>query len=194
MIIGNHRSTLDFSVGALVAAHAQSIGCGRMMPLMKDVLKWVPAVGWICYLSGALFLRRKWETDKAKIIAKVNEMVIHYPRPFWLGLYPEGTRFSEKKRDDAHKFAKTANAEGKYPYKIPILNNTLLPRPKGFIFFAQHERLRMCLDDLLDFTIGETGGNLSLKQFIAGGFRTKSFHIYRRDMNIPNCQRTRLNW
>jgi len=190
MILGNHRTTLDFSIGALTAAHAECIGCGRMIPLMKNILKFMPGVGWICYFSGALFLRRKWGEDHRAIKARVEEMVSHYPRPFWLGIYPEGTRFSEKKMAEAQSFAKKRNEERKGEEgftPLPILKHTLLPRPKGFIFFAQHKGLRACLDSVHDITVGSYGGDPKLTQFLgSGGFRTKALHIYIKKQPISS--------
>jgi len=178
MIIGNHRSTLDFSIGALIAAHAPNLGCGRLVPLMKDVLRFMPGVGWICYFSGAVFLKRNWLADRNKLEAKVKEMITLYPRPFWLGLYPEGTRFTEKKLVEAQEFVRKRNAERPNAFQLAVPENTLIPRPKGFVFFSQHDGLRSCLETVNDFTIGCYGGDLRLSQFIRGEFKTKALHIH----------------
>mmetsp|Transcript_22845 Transcript_22845/g.31884 ORF Transcript_22845/g.31884 Transcript_22845/m.31884 type:complete len:245 (-) Transcript_22845:46-780(-) len=143
-------------------------------------------------------------------------MVTHYPRPFWLGLYPEGTRFDEKKRDEAQEFARKRNAESRSKSSrsnnssssssssddapalmLPILENTLLPRKKAFVFFAQHRRLRNCMEHLHDFTIGCDGGDLLLRPFLRGTIRTKSLHIHTRQIafdSLPKESRELEKW
>lgn len=45
--------------------------------------------------------------------------------PFWMISHPEGTRWSKAKLKKSHEWAKKQG--------LPILNNVLLPRSKGFI-------------------------------------------------------------
>jgi hypothetical protein len=59
-----------------------------------------------------------------------------FPRPFWVGIYPEGTRITPKKWKESITFAAEKG--------LPQLNNVLLPRTKGFVFVAKKYAARAC--------------------------------------------------
>lgn len=46
----------------------------------------------------------------------------HYPRPFWMALLPEGTRFTQAKLEASQEYASAAG--------LPIPRNVLIPRTK----------------------------------------------------------------
>ncbi|KNC70418.1 hypothetical protein SARC_17053, partial [Sphaeroforma arctica JP610] len=45
-----------------------------------------------------------------------------YPLPFWIVLFPEGTRYTEKKHAESQKFCEEKG--------LPLFNHLLHPRPK----------------------------------------------------------------
>lgn len=61
------------------------------------------------------------------------QRLIDYPLPFWLALFVEGTRFTEKKLLAAQEYAKSSG--------LPVPKNVLIPRTKvvliRFIFFCR---------------------------------------------------------
>lgn len=129
--IGNHTSTLDFTNGVVLTTKVDGLGCGRMMTMMKQSLQLLPTVGWMHTLqgsrkivfraishatyttSGSLFLKRNWEVDHKALDQKLKDMATGtFPRPFWIGVYPEGTRITPSKKEASHKFAEKRGMEG----------------------------------------------------------------------------------
>jgi len=170
ILIGNHNAGVDFTVGVSVLSRATGIGCGRMMTMMKFVLQFVPMVGFTHRLQGSLFLRRNWEQDQRAIAGKLKEMEQgDFPRPFWIGIYPEGTRITEHKREESLKFAASRN--------LPLLQNVLLPRTKGFTFLVKS--LPTAMNCLYDTTIAYGGKEMYVEDiFMSGGYKTEGVHVH----------------
>jgi lysophosphatidic acid acyltransferase/lysophosphatidylinositol acyltransferase len=83
------------------------------------------------WFSEYLFLERNWAKDEITIESGLNHFK-DYPNPFWLGLFVEGTRFTESKLRDAQEFASSKG--------WPIPQNVLNPRTKGFVAAVTHMR------------------------------------------------------
>ena len=178
VIIGNHGAGLDF-VPAIVVATQCEVGCGHTMAMIKESLRYVPAIGTTNYFQGSLFMGRTWEKDEKALAAKLKAIVqSDYPSPTWVALYPEGTRITEKKRQESWDFAKK--------HSLPILQNVLIPRSKGFLFIFK--ALGDHFDALYDVTIGYEGAAMFIfDACFRGGFRTKAIH-----MHIRRIKRTDL--
>ena len=52
-----------------------------------------------------------------------------FPRPFWIGIYPEGTRLTPKKKAESDEFALKKG--------LPPLKNCMHPRTKGFVLLRE---------------------------------------------------------
>jgi lysocardiolipin and lysophospholipid acyltransferase len=89
-----------------------------------------------------VFLSRNWYSDSVPI-QKTFQRLNSSELPFWVICHAEGTRLSPKKLEISQKFAKAND--------LPILNNVLIPRTKGFC--ALIEGLRSRCDSVYDFTI-----------------------------------------
>ena len=50
---------------------------------VKDMLRYVPIIGWSWVFSSIIFLRRKWDEDKEHI-DKQLAVLAHYPDPVWV--------------------------------------------------------------------------------------------------------------
>lgn len=99
----------------------------------KKSLQWVPIIGWNWALSEHIFLERSWEKDSQTIGGKLD-LLLDYKDKILLLLFSEGTRFNEKKHKLSLEFANKRN--------LPKLKHHLLPRPKGFVYCAQHFKQR----------------------------------------------------
>ncbi|KAJ6992436.1 1-acyl-sn-glycerol-3-phosphate acyltransferase 2 [Populus alba x Populus x berolinensis] len=103
LVICNHRSDIDWLVGWVLA---QRSGClGSALAVMKKSSKFLP--------SGLQRLK-------------------DFPRPFWLALFVEGTRFTLPKLLAAQEYA---GSQG-----LPIPRNVLIPRTKGFVSAVSNMR------------------------------------------------------
>lgn len=170
ILIGNHERGIDFTTGIVVVSRANGIGCGRMMTMMKKSLLLVPGIGWTHYFQGSLFLSRSWEKDETALRRKLNDIeTARFPHPFWVGIYPEGTRITTAKRAQSHVFAKQKN--------LPILQHVLLPRTKGFTFLMAS--LPTSVQVIYDVTAAYEGSPLYPSHpLLYGGFATRSVHVH----------------
>jgi 1-acyl-sn-glycerol-3-phosphate acyltransferase len=177
IIIGNHQGGLDFLAGMAMVSRVQSHG-GNLVMMMKKSLKWVPWIGWTHYFQGSLFLARNWETDQKALHNKFKEMASDlFPKPYLIGVYPEGTRPTKKKLEEAKKFAESRG--------LPVLQNVLLPRPKGFLFVMKN--VRNTCKYLIDATIAYEDKPCFLKDLLfTGRFSTKCIHIHTRVIKISD--------
>ncbi|OAY29479.1 probable 1-acyl-sn-glycerol-3-phosphate acyltransferase 5 isoform X3 [Manihot esculenta] len=116
---------------------------GYIKYVLKSSLMRLPVFGWGFHILEFISVERRWEVDESNM----RHMLASFkdPRdPLWLALFPEGTDFTEQKCIRSQKYA----AEN----GLPILNNVLIPKTKGF--YACLEDLRASLDAVYDVTIG----------------------------------------
>ncbi|MQL78796.1 hypothetical protein Taro_011215, partial [Colocasia esculenta] len=122
LIISNHRSDIDWLVGWVFS---QRSGClGSSLAVMKKSSKFLPVLGWAMWFSEYLFLERSWDKDQKTLESGLQQLK-DYPRPFWLALFVEGTRFTHTKLLAAQEYAASQG--------LPIPRNVLIPRTKGFV-------------------------------------------------------------
>jgi len=141
---------------------------GDLKWFVKDVLKYVPGVGWGMLFLDCLFIKRDWTEDRG-YIHKVFEKILKYRVPLWLMLFSEGTRIRPAKVVKSQQFA---SERGFQP-----LNHVLFPRTKGFV--ATVQTLRGHLDAVYDVTIGYVDGVPTLWQWIKGYVKKVNVHVRR---------------
>lgn len=90
---------------------------------LKDSIKYIPIFGWGMYLCNMPFLKRNWQRDSERIRTSLRAFVRHR-LPVWLISHVEGSRMSPLKLAKSHKYAQE--------HGLPLLQNVLLPRCKGF--------------------------------------------------------------
>jgi len=154
----------------VLANRAANLGCGRFMTFLKASLQFLPSIGWTHYFQGSVFLKRNWQSDENAIKKKLEEIEINnFPRPFWIGIYPEGTRITSKKHEESVKFAQQRG--------LPQLNFVLLPRTKGFVTVVQS--LPTAITALYDTTVAyqNAGFNL-LDPLFHGQWKCKAVNVY----------------
>ncbi|CAK9146706.1 unnamed protein product [Ilex paraguariensis] len=149
LLICNHRSDIDWLVGWVLA---QRSGClGSALALIKKSSKFLPGmalvenfwtsigkdkkeasvIGWSMWFSEYIFLERSWAKDESTLESGLQQLN-DFPRPFWLALFVEGTRFTQAKLLAAQEYAASAG--------LPIPRNVLAPRTKGFVTAVSHLR------------------------------------------------------
>jgi len=127
LVLVNHHTELDWLLSWQFADRVKILGSCRA--LAKKSLQFAPIIGWSSFLSGDIFLSRSWEKDKLTVKAKVDALE-DQPLPTWLFIFPEGTRFNEKKHKESQEFAASRG--------LPVLKHHLIPRTKGFTVTSQH--------------------------------------------------------
>ena len=94
ILISNHQGMSDIPVLFKLAKEMKQID--HMKWFIKDVIKYVPGIGWGMLFLDGLFLKRNWDKDKQKIEGTFKKF-FKDNIPIWLILFPEGTRFRPEK-------------------------------------------------------------------------------------------------
>ncbi|KAJ8490821.1 hypothetical protein OPV22_012542 [Ensete ventricosum] len=122
LVICNHKSDIDWLVGWILS---QRSGClGSTLAVMKKSSKFLPVIGWSMWFTEYLFLERSWSKDENTLTLGLQRLK-DFPRPFWLALFVEGTRFTPAKLIAAQEYAASQG--------LPVPRNVLIPRTKGFV-------------------------------------------------------------
>lgn len=166
VIMVNHQSMADIPV-----LLDMSYGTGRLGDLkwyVKDVLKYVPGIGWGMLFLDCLFIRRNWTQDQA-LIEKVFGSIVKGKVPVWIVSFLEGTRMTPVKLEKSQAYARgTAQSEPQH---------VLIPRTKGFV--ATVQGLSKHIQAVYDVTIGYVDGVPSLWQWFLGRATEVHVHISR---------------
>jgi len=140
IVIVNHRWLLDWVTILSLASRKGRLGCCKFFA--KNSVKWIPGLGWGIWLLDFIFLSRNWSEDHESIERTFQDLKT-IKLPFWLMSHLEGTRFAPAKLKLSQDFAKKKD--------LPVLQNVLLPRLKGFT--ATVHALRDAVPAIYDLTI-----------------------------------------
>ena len=189
LFIGNHAPGLDFPTGVSIASLPPSPGTGRVMTMLKQSLAFVPTIGFTHFLQGSLFLHRDWARDRRQIAAKLDDMREgRFPRPFWIGVYPEGTRLTAEKKAESQAFSRQRG--------LPVFEHVLLPRTKGVTLLLAE--LRPVLTSVLNATTAYTRCGLYLSHpLLHGRFLSEAIHVHltRTPIDaIPSAEAAQCRW
>ncbi len=179
VVVCNHQTMSDIPV--LFELGWRKGRLGDLKWYVKDVLKYVPGIGWGMLFLDCLFIKRAWTADKSKIRQTFHRIVSDRVA-VWIVSFAEGTRFTTAKADRSRAYA-----EGN---DLPILQHVLLPRTKGFV--ATLEGLGEHADAILDCTIGYHAGVPTLWQWTKGYVPRVSLHVRRfavRDLPADDAGR-----
>ncbi|XP_034238471.1 1-acyl-sn-glycerol-3-phosphate acyltransferase epsilon-like [Thrips palmi] len=136
LYMGNHQSSLDWLVACSLASWSRSLQRIRFM--MKQELAWLPMIGYYTKVVGHIYIRRKgFKPDKLmESLADINNT----KRPFWLAIYPEGTRYNP---DDTKAIASSdESAVQQYP-NMGLLKHQLTPKAKGTWLMIKNMRSKL---------------------------------------------------
>jgi 1-acyl-sn-glycerol-3-phosphate acyltransferase len=121
IVIANHQQMPD--IIALMSLAWRKKRLGDMKWFVKDVIKYVPGIGWGMLFLDCVFLKREWDRDADRVRAtfrKFRESRI----PIWLVSFPEGTRIKPAKLERARAFARERG--------LRVPERVLIPRARGF--------------------------------------------------------------
>ncbi|EEC79481.1 hypothetical protein OsI_20519 [Oryza sativa Indica Group] len=140
LLFANHRTEVDWMYLWDLALRKGRLQCIKYI-LKKSLMK-LPIFNWAFHIIEFIPVERKWEVDEPLIRSRLSEL--KNPKdPLWLAVFPEGTDYTEKKCIKSQEYAKE--------HGLPILNNVLLPKTKGFHCCLQE--LRDSMDSVCDITI-----------------------------------------
>jgi len=182
VLVVNHQSMSDIPVLLDYAYNHRRLG--NLKWYVKDILKWVPGIGWGMLFLDCLFIKRNWAADKAGI-ERVFRGLKSGRVPAWIVSFAEGTRFTPAKHERSLEYAKE---NGK-----PLLRHVLLPRTKGVV--ATLEGLGDHVQAVYNITIGYHGAVPTLAQYFLGQATNISVHVSRTPVaELPSTNEERTNW
>jgi len=166
LVVCNHQEMADITVLFRLARRKGRLGDLKFF--VKDILKYIPGVGWGMLFIDCPFIKRNWTADR-DYLARVFKKILDNRIPLWLVSFVEGTRVKPHKIERSRAFAL---ANGLKP-----LEHLLIPRSKGFC--ATVENLRGHLDAVYDVSIGYIEGVPTLWQWIKGYVKRVNVHVRR---------------
>ncbi|XP_052173225.1 1-acyl-sn-glycerol-3-phosphate acyltransferase 2 [Diospyros lotus] len=184
LVISNHRSDIDWLVGWVLA---QRSGClGSTLAVMKKSSKFLPVIGWSMWFSEYLFLERNWAKDESTLKSGLQRLR-DFPRPFWLALFVEGTRFTQAKLLAAQEYAASTG--------LPFPRNVLIPRTKGFVSAVSH--MRSFVPAIYDVTVAipESSPPPTMLRLFKGQSSVVHVHLKRHLMkDLPETDDSVSQW
>ncbi|XP_030855063.1 lysocardiolipin acyltransferase 1 [Strongylocentrotus purpuratus] len=175
VIIMNHRTRLDWMFFWIPLFSLSSVRSEKI--ILKNELKFVPGPGWAMQIASYVFLRRRWEQDKAWMTMMLDYFCdIQYNVQYLI--FPEGTDYTDHSKDKSDSYA-TKNNLPKYEY-------VLHPRTTGFKHIMDHLRKRQAVDAIYDVTVAypdriPVGGELDI--FKAKLPNEVHYHVKRYDIS-----------
>ena len=182
VVVLNHQNMPDITW--LMDYARQKDRLGDMKWLVKDIIKYVPGVGWGMLFIDCVFIKRDWATDRDSIrrtFAKLRDNNV----PVWFISFSEGTRLTPEKLAKSQAYAR------QHGHYVP--RHTLVPRSKGFV--ATMEGLRDHVDAVYDCTLGYVEGVPSLWQYIKGYAPKAHLHVRRYPIEtLPTDEEGLADW
>jgi len=166
MVTANHQEMADITTLFRLANRQGRIG--DLKWFVKDVIKYVPGVGWGMIFLDCIFLKRDWKRDKERLRAQLSRFE-EDQIPIWTLSFVEGTRINERKYAKSLEYAASIGVE---PHR-----HLLIPRTKGFSLTL--DALRGHLDAVYDATIGYVEGVPTLWQWCRGDVQRVALHVRR---------------
>eukprot|EP00047_Mylnosiga_fluctuans_P019031 m.77888 g.77888 ORF g.77888 m.77888 type:complete len:345 (-) comp7933_c0_seq3:210-1244(-) len=112
---------VDWFIVPLLAAQVGMAGCVQYV--LKNTLRLLPWYGWYFEQHGCVYVRKDSGWDQA---AMQRAMWRLRSQPFWLVIFPEGTRFDPRKTAAISASQQFARANG-----YPGMHQVLFPRVRG---------------------------------------------------------------
>ncbi len=182
IVILNHQALVDIPVAFRLARMKGRLG--DMKWFVKDVLKYVPGIGWGMLFLDCLFLKRNWLKDQGSI-TRVFSNLTKFEVPCWIMSFVEGTRFSPKKIKASQEYA------AKNGYQV--MNHVQMPRTKGFV--ATATSLGNLVPAVYDFTIGYFGKVPTMIEWIRGDVQKAALHMRRFELkDLPKTEKELSDW
>lgn len=191
VVISNHVYFGDFFLIHAIARKKQMMAYCRYF--LKDSIKYIPIFGWGMYLCNMPFLKRDWQRDNRRLDRSLKTLIDHR-LPVWLVSHVEGSRLSSIKREKSQKYARAND--------LPVLENVLLPRCKGFTSTI-HSVTGSHIKDVYDITLAYFhnrkgfAAKPNLFEILTGGLDEYQFHAHIDRIplrEIPQDENGMSNW
>ncbi|MBL0312753.1 MAG: acyltransferase [Holophagaceae bacterium] len=180
--MANHRDYSDILILLFLGALKSRLG--DMKWFIKDVLKYLPGVGWGMLFLDCIFVKRNWTADRGsveKTFAKVKKEDI----PIWLVSFLEGTRLTPKKLEASQSYMASLD--------LAPTHHVMFPRTKGFV--ASVRGLGDHIQAIYDVTIVYEGPVMKLWEILMGNPRNIYLYVRRFPVaGLPSDDRELAEW
>eukprot|EP01133_Synstelium_polycarpum_P016356 gene16356-19459_t len=182
LLMLSHPSEVDWIFTWCLGLRKKSMSNIKIM--LKNEIRYLPAIGWGCDNLDFIYLTRDWEFDESHIKQRLTKFQTAGFRP-WLTIFPEGTDIDPVKLEKSHAFAEKNG--------FPKFNNVLLPRHKGVQ--ACLEVMRPNLDAVYDITFGYESKPTILTCMLGQNPMVVNFYINRIPMSeVPTDEAKLQKW
>ncbi len=182
IVILNHQAMVDIPI--MLAFGLRKGRLGDLKWFVKDVIKYVPGVGWGMLFINCLFIKRDWTADR-DYIESVFAKIVDNRIPSWIVSFVEGTRLRPKKLALSQQHARERGL-------VPT-HHVMIPRTKGFV--ATTQALRNHVTAVYDLTIGYLDGPPTLWQWVQGLVPEVHLHTRRFPIEtLPTEEKALSDW
>jgi len=182
VVFSNHQCMPDILI-QLDFARRQGM-LEHLKWMAKAPLRKLPGIGWGLSFLDTVFLRRTWADDAENIratFARITENRL----PFWLMIFPEGTRLTPQKLKRSQNYASKKG--------FPMFQHVMLPRTRGFV--AAVQGLGSQADAVYDLTLAFEGEAPSVWRFFRGDCRRIHLHAERFPVDgLPASENALETW
>ncbi|KAI6182112.1 Acyltransferase [Aphelenchoides bicaudatus] len=146
IMLSNHQSDADWAViNALTARHSPNGQQAGLRFVLKKAIHLVPLYGWYTLQRGFIYVDRFGGHNPKPVIRQLHYLATC--TPFWLTIFPEGTRFHAKKTELIEQAKVYCRKRG-----LEKLRHLFVP--KSGAFQLSLAELNGSLDSVYDITIG----------------------------------------
>lgn len=186
IFISNHQCTVDWLIADFLAVKQGSLGNIRY--ILKDGLKYLPLYGYYFRQHSCVYVKRGGKFNEAKA-DKQLDLFVRNKTPFWMVIFPEGTRYNPDLPQVLEKSQEFARNR-----KLPLFEQVLCPRLKALKLSI--DNLRPVASAVYDVTVAYSNAlalpgksrlpGPSLADFLQGECSRVHIHMKRIDIReIP---------
>ncbi|CCD69828.1 Phospholipid/glycerol acyltransferase domain-containing protein [Caenorhabditis elegans] len=192
VMISNHQSNVDWIIPVMLAARHGDQGNEQAFRVMvKNSIHLVPMFGWYIFQHGYIYVRRFGEFIGAPVLRQLKWLNESDP-PYWLLIFPEGTRNSAKKKHLLESSNRFLEKSGRQP-----MQNVLCPRSGGLQLALDN---LSTLDAIYDVTVmygqmrmaERRGLAPGMFDFCCGSQQFKQLHIHLDRIPIDEVPKAKL--
>lgn len=195
IFICNHQSTVDWLVADFLAIRQGSLGNIRY--ILKDGLKYLPLYGYYFRQHSCVYVKRGGTFNETKADKQLN-LFVRNKTPFWMVVFPEGTRYNPNLPLVIQKSQDFAQTGG-----FPVYEHVLCPRLKALKLSV--DNLRPAASAIYDVTIAYSSTvapsgktrlcGPSLADFLHGDCSRVHIHLKRLDIkDVPHDEAQLQDW